>query len=409
MSDPHPEDRRLRTLFVSPYSPYPLIFGGAIRVYNLMRTFAEFSDVSVICMHELGDLGADRELPTWCDEVVFVEPPGHHRALRQVRSIVDPRRSFLTLDHRSDRFQAELDELLARCQFDVIVVEHTQMAQYDLGDTGAVDVLDLHNIEHELVQRRSEVSTGVRSWALRWEAAKVRREELRACRDHDLVFTTSDREAHLLREWVPDAVVETVPNSIDPARFGTRETAAGGRELLFVGATHVDANRDGVRWFVEEVYPLVRERIGDVELKVVGGAPPPDIRRLHGHDGVEVVGFVPDVGPYFDAATVSIVPLRTGGGTRLKVLESMAAGVPTVSTSIGAEGLDLADGTELLLADEPDDFAAAIVRVLESTALQAELAAAGRRVVDERYSWRAQRERVERAIRAQRARTDRQR
>ncbi len=282
VSGGHQGASRLKTLFVCPYSPYPLNFGGAIRVYNLMRTVKEFSDITLICRTDEDQHSPLTDLGGWCDEVVLVEPEHGDRAALQRRSIVS-RHSFLYLDHRCERFQHELTELLGRREFDVIVIEHTQMSSYDLGDAMAVTVLDLHNIEHELVRRRAAVSgRGLRRAALELEWRKLRREEMEACGRYDLVFTTSEREKALLEGWVPDATVVTVPNSIDPSRFDRHQESVDGREVLFVGLTHVDANRDGVRWFVDDIFPRIEQLVPDVRLTIVGRRSTSGDPRLRG-------------------------------------------------------------------------------------------------------------------------------
>jgi glycosyltransferase involved in cell wall biosynthesis len=381
---------RPNTLFVSPFSPYPQNFGGAIRLHNLMRTFHEFSDVSVISFCAWEDPSARTVLKDFCDHIVFVPGRSRPRWWLQARSLLS-RHSFQYLNHRSSAFQRSLDGLLADGRFDVVVTEMSQMASYRLSPTPAVRVLDLQNIEHELVQRRAAVSGhGPRRLALELEWRKLRREELDACREFDLVFMPSDRERALVCEWVPGADCVTVPNTIDPARFTRRERVLGGRNVVFVGLTHVDANRDGVRWFAEVVLPMLEQLVPDVHVTIVGGTPPPEIARLGDRPNIEVTGYVRDVEPFLQRAAVSIVPLRSGGGTRLKILESLSIGVPTVSTSIGAEGLDLVDGVHIKIADEPAAFARAVADVLLDHNLQQRLADAGHRHVDVTYSWRAQ-------------------
>ncbi len=186
-----------------------------------------------------------------------------------------------------------------------------------------------------------------------------------------------------------------------PPRDGT------GAELLFVGTTQVDANRDGLLWFVDQVLPLLEHEVPEVRLRIVGGSPPPEIHALGERPNVSVSGYVPDIAPAFAAAAVFVVPLRAGGGTRLKILESLAYGVPTVSTTIGAEGLDLVDGEHLLLGDDPPAFAARVVTLLRDRALGDRIRRNGRAVVEAVYSWQAVGARLQGGIEACRARQTR--
>ena len=184
---------------------------------------------------------------------------------------------------------------------------------------------------------------------------------------------------------------ETLVNTIDATTFSRPAGAVDARNrIAFIGTTHVDANRDGLRYFMRDIYPLVRQQVPDLEVDIVGGEPPaddPSLRRAPGRDRHGVRRRRPRLhGP----ATALIVPLRSGGGTRLKILEGLSFGVPTISSTIGAEGLDLVNGEHLLLADDPASFAAAVVRVLRDPELRERLSVAGRRVVEEHYDWRSQ-------------------
>jgi len=195
--------------------------------------------------------------------------------------------------------------------------------------------------------------------------------------------------------------VETMVNTIDTETF-TPPPIPGdvGPRLTFIGTTHVDANRDGIRWFMEAIYPLVRAEEPGVEVDIVGGMPPADIRAFDALPGVRVTGQVKDVRDYMATARALIVPLRSGGGTRLKILEGLSFGVPTISTSIGAEGLDLVPGEHLMIGDDPRSFADAVLTVLHDAALRDRLRTAGRRFVEEHYDWRVVQGRLEDVVRA---------
>jgi glycosyltransferase involved in cell wall biosynthesis len=160
-----------------------------------------------------------------------------------------------------------------------------------------------------------------------------------------------------------------------------------GDSLVFVGAMHWRPNQDAIQYFVDEILPLVRDRRPDVSIAVVGQEPPAHIQKLDSLPGVHIVGRVDDVRPYVDAATVYVVPLRIGGGTRLKILEALAMGKAVVSTSVGAEGLDVVDGEHILIADSADEFADRIERLLADPSLRGKLGRAGRALVTERYRW----------------------
>lgn len=390
----------MKSLLLMPYSPYPLVFGGAIRAYHLIKMFAAISEVTLVGYRSWKDDGsAEQHLRTICKHVHMIDGPPTdkgHKWLLQLRGTLGPR-TFQYHAMYSDELQQLIDEVLRREQFDQIVFDQSQMAYFNARQPGALRIVDLHNIEYELLERRAEVQKNpIKRIALAREAVKFRRDELQIYRDADLVFTTSDRERDALRQLPGLRRVETLPNSIDTNYFALREGEPSGNELVFVGSTHVDANRDGVNYFVTEIFPLIEQRVPDVKLWIVGGNPPPEIRAYDARPNITVTGFVDDVRSYMARGKAMIVPLRAGGGTRLKILEGLSYGIPTVSTSIGAEGIELTHNHDILLADDAQRFAGEVVRLLGDAELRRKLMQNGRCLVDRLYSWQA----VGRSLRA---------
>ncbi len=381
----------MKTLVVAPFCPYPLIFGGAIRTYHVLKMLAEFSDVTLLAYESWSEPGDDpvAHLSAFCTPQLVPGKPAETTAAR-ARSVLSLS-SYQRAVHHSPGFQRQLDALLARERFDCVVVEFTQMGYFDYSAAGdALLVLDMHNIEHELLLRRAAVQSNLlRRGALWLEGVKTRRDEKRICRSFPVVLTPSQRETEVVRSWRGGRPTHTIHNSIDAERFAMRAAAPDGNELVFVGIMRVEANHDGVRWFAQEVLPLIRAQAPDVHFTIVGNGPPPDITALDAHDHVTVTGFVPDVRPFMDRAVIHVVPLRTGGGTRLKILEGLSFGLPTVSTSVGAEGLDLVDGKEILIGDSPEQFAARVVEALSDPSLRQQLSDNGRAVVERRFTWQA--------------------
>lgn len=383
----------MKTLLISPYSPYPLTFGGAIRVYHVIRMFAEISDVTLVSYcGEPDDQMIASHLRTYCENVILVDDPPSDspwKGLLQVRATLS-RRPFQYFAFYSRQFQRAIDAAMRKQRFDLIVAEQSQMAYFDFHQPQATRIIDLHNIEYELLERRVPVQKNpVKRAALALEASKFRRDEQRIFRGADLIFTPSVRERDLLRKLPGMTQVESLPNSIDCEYFALRQTEPQTNEITFVGTTHVDANRDGLIYFMEEIFPLIERQVPDVHFTIVGGRPPAIIRAYGERPNVTVTGFVDDVRPYMARARAMVVPLRSGGGTRLKILEGLSFGVPTVSTSIGAEGIMVTSGSDILLADQPQAFAAGVVRLLGDEALRRTLASKGRKLVEEHYSWQA--------------------
>jgi glycosyltransferase involved in cell wall biosynthesis len=254
---------------------------------------------------------------------------------------------------------------------------------------GPLRVLDEHNVEYRFMERleRQERSR-LRRLFYRLEARKLRDDELAACRRADAILTTSDVDRATLAPDVGATPIRVVPNGVDTTFFTPGPAGNGRPRLVFTGAIDYQPNTDAVLHFCAEIWPRVRRAAPEATLAIVGKDPPPAVLALAG-EGVTVTGTVPDVRPWMQSATAFVVPLRTGGGTRLKILEALASGRAVVSTSLGCEGLEVTPGRDILVADEPAAFADAVLRCVGDPALRARLGAAGRALVEERYRWEA--------------------
>jgi glycosyltransferase involved in cell wall biosynthesis len=254
-----------------------------------------------------------------------------------------------------------------------------------------VILADWHNIESEILHRYSEVNPNLLRRAYAWRTANLlERAEARflsACNVHTV---TSERERERLQARDPGAEIHVIPNGVDVQYFAAQEMQPGAPRtgLVFSGSMDYSANIDAVVWFVNQIWPELHRQNPALAFSIVGRDPTAEVRALAGA-GISVTGTVPDVRPYYSGALAAIVPLRFGSGTRLKILEAMAAGIPVISTKLGAEGLDLEDGTHLLLADSPDEMIAAAGRLAATPELWQRLSRSGREVVSRLYDWRA--------------------
>lgn len=245
-------------------------------------------------------------------------------------------------------------------------------------------VLQEHNVEFSLLERRLLVTQAA---GKRFEiAGRIRRfrdleTHLASCCDVCLALTEEDRR--ILARLNPGFPVHFLPPAVDTSHYRRHGAVRNGKDLLFIGSYNWPPNLDGIVWFVREVFPEVQARVPDVHLTVVGKDPPAWLKELG--TAVEVTGFVEDERPYYERTRALVVPLRFGGGVRIKILNAMAMATPVVSTTLGAEGIPAADGEDLLLADEPQLLARQIVKVLEDDSLAARLAENGHRVCLEHY------------------------
>jgi glycosyltransferase involved in cell wall biosynthesis len=238
--------------------------------------------------------------------------------------------------------------------------------------------------------RAGAASTRAAATWHRLEAVRLRRFAARRLAGYEAVVCVSAEEAGRVCALVPAAAPVVVPNGVDLGAFAPAPEPRGGPPtVLFTGTMNYPPNAEGAAWLAHEVWPRVRAARPDARLLVVGRAPAPAVRALDGHDGVEVAGGVPDMAPWFAAAHAVAVPIRSGGGTRLKVLEAAASGRAVVSTALGAEGLALEPGREIVVADAPGAFADALLALLADGDRRHAIAAAARAVAEERYGWPA--------------------
>lgn len=375
----------MNLLYLSSWFPFPPTNGSELRINALIRGLAARHDVTLLS---------------------FRRRPIDPRGLAQARAILsdvrlvpwrefapDSRRArlgFLSSQPRSvvDTYSTEMDmlirEVIAMHQYDAVVVSQLAMAAYWPAWGDLPTVLDEVELGSSREQSRlaSTPMARVRR-TLMW--AKLQ-SYVRGLLPHfDAVTVVSQRERDLLRQVAPDySAVSLVPNGIDSAACASVRAGHDPDTLIFTGAFTYDVNHEAMVWFLDEVYPIIRQNVPQLRLTITGdhaGKPLPSA------DGVTLTGFVDDVRPLIAGAGAAVVPIRQGGGTRLKILEAMAVGTPVVATSKGAEGLDVTDGENILLADTPQDFAEAILRLRQDAALCQNLVNNACLLIRRQYDW----------------------
>lgn len=295
-------------------------------------------------------------------------------------------RAYYCREVHSQAMQEAIDELCSTESFDVIQLESTFLCTFRF-PTATPLVLDEHNIEYELFQRMSEGERSLpRRVFNRVEHARFRRFEQACWNRADACVVTSEREVDTVRTAAPDTPLVVVPNAVDLDYFAPSTAPVEPHTVIFSGTLNYRPNLDAARYLIDEIWPLVRRRYPNARLTLTGSHEGVDIRSL-ARPGVRLLGQVPDVRPYVREATAVAVPIRIGGGTRLKVLEALAMGKATVSTAAGCEGVAVRDGEHLMLAEDPSTFASRIFEVFENPGLRDALGQAGRRLIETRYSW----------------------
>lgn len=389
----------MHVLYFSPRNIWPCNGGAPIRDYYLSRELARLGAV-----HFFGITHRDDRVAPPPDShftsITLVPKGPSYTPWRLLRGAVGPV-PVTVLNYFDAGVAAELHRVLRQHAFDVVQVEGIHLAQYlpiirSAAPSAAV-VCDWHDIESELMSRYGSYVAGwIRRRYARRTAALLRRMEVSLLAQCDFHLAVSEREKASLQTMLPQARVEIVENGVDVESFApivaARKAAeAAGEEsrhdVVFVGTMDFHANIDGARWFALEVWPKIRARNERLRLLLVGARPVPEVLALKKLPGVVVTGTVDDIRPYYCEALTAIVPLRIGGGTRLKILEAMAAGVPVISTPLGAEGLAVRSGVEIMLAAAPEEMAAAVLNLQGSQSARQRLAEAGRNLVHSRYDW----------------------
>lgn len=385
-------DGRPPVLVLANRLPYPVDDGWKTRTYHIIQGLARQAPVTLLTFHDgtAADVDAFRRAAGAGIDVVTVPAPRPHRPDRLLLGLATPTPVYVW-NLRSRRFANVLREVVARIRPGVAVAELTYMYPYLAALPPTVRrVIDTHNVDSVLLGRYASGHRGmlVRRYAA-LTARKLRHFESRAYTGVEQVWVCSEEDAGLAAGIAPQACIRTIPNGVDTdhIRPAAEDEVRPGR-LLFFGRMDYEPNRDAVRYFVGSILPALRAVAGAVELRVVGPGIGPELRQLAAQaPEIRLVGRVDDLRPELAAATAVVVPLRMGGGTRLKILEAMAAGKAVVSTTIGAEGLGVSDGGEIRLADSPGDFARAVATVLADPDQRRRLGAAARRLVEHRYDW----------------------
>lgn len=381
----------LKVLVLDEEIPYPPDTGKRIRTWNLLRLLAEKHEVHFLCYGRQGDPSI-AVLRSAGIVLHLVEPPvtrlGISLYLRLLVNLFSPY-PFSVSKHYSRRYQNECTALLKQGDWDLIQCEWTPYARFISAAGKTPTLIATHNIESQIWKRRAQHGRNfVEKLFFGMQEVKMRWFERRALRRATAVTAVSVPDAETIRGWgIPEVTV--VPNGVDLEWYsGISSLEAEMNEMISVASLDWFPNADAIDYFSHEIFPIIRDAVPDSALRIVGRRPSESLKAaLSAVPGINFVGEVADVRPHLASASVVVVPLRIGGGSRLKILEALAAGKAVVSTSIGAEGLDLTPGKDLVIADSPQAFANAVVNLLQRRDARRQLGENGRKLVSEQYGW----------------------
>jgi glycosyltransferase involved in cell wall biosynthesis len=382
----------MRIAWVKVGGLWPVTSGGRQRSFAMIAELARRHDVTLVTTHSGADDpdGLAAALPSCRIVSVPYDAPKQGSAAfaaRLARSWLSP----LPVDLHKWRVPAvrdAVDRAVRAHGVDLIVADFLAAVPNVPPAPGVPVICFSPNVEHQIWRRLRDVETRpLRRALLDVEWRKMRRVERRACRRAAVTIAVSADDRRRLEAEAPSAAVVDVPTGVDIDYFAPAAVPERPAHLVFSGSMDWYPNEDGVLYFATEVLPLIRAVRPDVTFSVIGRRPADRLRAVAERTGIELTGTVDDVRPHVAAGQLYVVPLRVGGGTRLKIFEALAMGKPVLSTTIGAEGLDVEDGRHLRLADGPAGFAAAVVELLEDPAARSRLGREGRRLVEARYSW----------------------
>lgn len=401
-----------KLLFLAHLLPWPLEGGGQIKSYHALRLLASHFDITLLAFIRRADETQNSPpLQPLCTGGLQTVLLPHSRGCDLIAAAraMGGGGSLLIARDSSPAMRAAVRAVLASNRFAAIHVDHLQMMAFvpPSGDpflTGTQIVLDQHNIEHDLLRQLAAQGQGtsplLRRMA-RWDLPRLRRFEQAACRRADRVLVVSPVDAAAIAEMIGKEAaagkVRVTPIGVDTDYFAPAEIDPGTilppkpqRQILSVGTMYWPPNVDAAQWFCAEILPLIRQDLPNAVFRIVGAKPTQSVQALAAAQPnvVTVTGRVPDIRPYMGACDVFVVPLRVGSGMRVKILSAMAMGLPIVSTTLGAKGIAVAPGENILLADTAADFAAAAGRILTEPALAERLGRAARDLAVRQYSWR---------------------
>jgi glycosyltransferase involved in cell wall biosynthesis len=376
-------------LVVSPEAPYPLAGGGAMRTASILEYLARRYTLDIILFREPGAPDPRSSFPAgMARNVHTIDLPYHSQRfhVRASRNLVRFLYGRPPLNDRFGGFQEDFSRCLAGRRYDLAVVEHFWCAPYweQVAPHAARTVLDLHNVESVLYRRLGALARPAESLLFSRFAAAARRMEHRWIPRFSSVLVTSDQDAARVGDIAPGAAIWLYPNAI-PATSQPR--VAEEEVVIFSGSLGYQPNISAVRFFRNEIWPVLRNRWPSLRWRLVGKNAEAVATYIKGDSRIETTGPVENAVEALAAARVVAAPLLAGSGTRMKIIEAWAAGRAVVSTAIGAEGLPARDGKHLLVADSATSFADAVSRLLESSEQRRRIGAAGRALYEQQFTW----------------------
>lgn len=392
----------MRILQLTPRLPYPPDEGGRIGIFNLTKYLSSRGhEITLLCLtaNQVENIRANiQELKKWCDvEVVYENTKTKLWGLLLNLFFRIP---YTISKYHSRKVKDAIREILSKEKFDIVHIDSLHMAYYSRfinREFSLPIVLREHNVETTIMERfyKNQKNLFIKFYAyLQWK--KLRRYEAKTCGAFDKCFMITKEDEEKITKMNPGVKSCIISAGVDISYFYPLKVKEEPFSLIFVGNMRWFPNVDGVLWFHNEVLPRIKEIFSEVKFYIVGHKPPIEVKELGKKDkNIIVTGFVKDVRPYVAKNSLYVVPLRIGGGMRLKILEAMAMEKPVISTSIGAEGVEAANGKDIIIADNGKNFAERTIKLLKNKDYRKRIAKNGKKLVEEKYKWESILEKLE--------------
>lgn len=385
----------MKILFIAQYFPYPPTSGGLSRTYNLIKLLSKNHELTLWSFTIPDEpLAAEQvqHMNEFCREVIITpideafadkkRPPYTYMIKRMLYGAPWFVKAYSSYEAR---VQADV---LSRRDYDLVHVDALGIAFFADYFQTRPRLLNEHNVEAQILKRKIEYEGSLKDKVIAYfDFRKVDKFERRFLKTFDHITVVSEDDAKHIRRLSPNVSVTLVPNGVDLKFFSETPYKEKDDTLVFTGLMNWGPNVDAVLYFTESIWPHIQKMMPAARFLIVGREPTDKIRELTQNDSIIVTGFVDDVRPYVWKSKVFVVPIRFGGGTRLKILEAMAMGIPVVSTTIGCEGIEVEDGKNIIICDDPAEFAQAVISLMDDGSKRERLGRAGRKLVEEKYGW----------------------
>jgi polysaccharide biosynthesis protein PslH len=383
----------MKILLLTQVLPYPPDSGPKIKTWHTIKYLAanpcnEITLVSFI----RGDQALQIVyLRKYCKQVLTIPIKRNVflDVIALVRSLFTRLPWMILRDDRSDMSNL-VREVSGANQYDIIHADQTNMAQYALQITGGKKILDTHNALWVLYKRLGETtSSRLMKWLLQRDWKLLRDYEGWLCSQFDEIIAVSQEDRHALQKASQDSrEIHVIPIAVDLDENPVINRKPGGNHIIHIGTMYWPPNIDGMLWFIQDIFPLIRNAVPETILDVIGARPPKELLDYSNpENGINVTGYIEDTAPYIEQAALMVVPLRSGGGMRVKILNALAQGIPVVTTTIGCEGIEVENGKHLYTADTPAEFARAVIQLLQNQSLAEKISLNGRKLITDKYDY----------------------